>query len=69
MERFTRIKSGELGLSPSRIIKADDFSTAHDARAILEQRHGHDERGPLCLELRDVLGEQLELSGCIAGSL
>jgi hypothetical protein len=37
MERFTRIKSGELGLSPSRIIKADDFSTAHDARAILDE--------------------------------
>lgn len=37
MERFTRIKSGELGLAPSRIIKADDFSTAHDARAILDE--------------------------------
>jgi type III secretion protein L len=37
MERFTRIKSGELGLSPSRIIKAEDFSTAHDARAILDE--------------------------------
>jgi type III secretion protein L len=38
MDRFTRIKSGELGLAPSsRIIKADDFSTAHDARAILDE--------------------------------
>jgi type III secretion protein L len=37
MERFTRIKSGELGLAPSRIIKADEFSTAHDARAILDE--------------------------------
>ena len=37
MERFTRIKSGELGLGPSRIIKADDFSTAHDARAIIDE--------------------------------
>lgn len=36
MERFTRIKSGELGLKPSRVIKAEDFSTAHDARAIIE---------------------------------
>lgn len=37
MERFTRIKTGELGLAPGRIIKADDFSTAHDARAIIEE--------------------------------
>ncbi len=37
MERFTRIKAGELGLAPGRIIKADDFSTAHDARAIIEE--------------------------------
>jgi type III secretion protein L len=37
MERFTRIKAGELGLTPSRIIKADDFSTAHDARAIIDE--------------------------------
>ena len=37
MERFTRIKSGELGLASSRIIKADDFSTAHDAHAILDE--------------------------------
>ena len=37
MDRFTRIKSGEIGLSPSRIIKADDFATAHDARAILDE--------------------------------
>jgi type III secretion protein L len=37
MERFTRIKAGELGLSPGRVIKADDFSTAHDARAILDE--------------------------------
>lgn len=37
MERFTRIKAGELGLSPGRVIKADDFSTAHDARAIIDE--------------------------------
>jgi len=37
MERFSRIKSGELGLAPGRVIKADDFATAQDARAIIEQ--------------------------------
>ena len=37
MERFTRIKSGEMGLRPGRVIKADDFSTARDTRAIVEE--------------------------------
>jgi type III secretion protein L len=37
MERFTRIKPGELGLKPGRIVKADDFATSQDARAIIEQ--------------------------------
>jgi type III secretion protein L len=37
MERFTRIKSGEFGLKPGRVIKAEDFSTVHDARAIIEE--------------------------------
>ena len=37
MERFTRIKPGELGLKPARVVKAEEFATAHDAQAIIAE--------------------------------
>jgi type III secretion protein L len=44
MDRFTRIKSGELGLAPTRVVKAEDFSTAQDARAIVEAARAEADR-------------------------
>lgn len=44
MERFTRIKPGEIGLRTARVVKAQDFATAHDARSIVDQATTEAER-------------------------
>jgi type III secretion protein L len=36
MERFTRIKAGDAGVSAGRVIKADEFAASRDARAIVD---------------------------------
>ena len=56
MERFTRIKAGELGLSSGRVIKADDFSTAHDARAIIDEARA--EAARIIAEARQVYEQE-----------
>jgi type III secretion protein L len=52
MERFTRIKPGELGLTPGRVMKAEEFSTAQDARGIIDQAQAEADR--ILAEAKDV---------------
>ena len=56
MERFTRIKSGEIGLKAARVVKAEDFATAHDARSIIDQANAEAER--IVAEARQVFDRE-----------
>jgi type III secretion protein L len=58
MERFTRIKSGEIGLKPGRVVKAEEFSTAHDAHAIIESARADAER--ILAEAKQVYEQERE---------
>jgi type III secretion protein L len=44
MERFTRLKSGELDITTGRVIKAEEFSTAQDARGMIDAARTEAER-------------------------
>lgn len=44
MERYTQITPGAFGLTPGRIVKAEEFSAAADARALIAAAHDEAER-------------------------
>ncbi len=52
MERFTRIRPGEIGLKTARVVKAEDFATAHDARSIVDEARAEAES--ILAEAKDV---------------